>query len=200
MALYRIKNTGRALVRPLVKPLLGVHPDAVTWASLPFAAVAGLCLYRADLGWTLLLTPVFVALRSVCNLLDGMIAIERTMTSPRGEALQDMVDRLSDSCTVLGAAFSPAGDLHLGIVAVTLMLISSYTGILKKATGGSREYGGILGKVDRFFLVGAASLLRYFWRGDLAGMNAFDLMFAVMIMGGGVTIIQRYSSIGKMRP
>ena len=48
---------------------------------------------------------------------------------------------------LLGAAFSSIGNLRLGMVAVTLMLISSYVGIQKKAVGGSREYGGVLSKV-----------------------------------------------------
>lgn len=187
------------MVRPLVKPLFAVHPNTITWMSLPFAIAAGLCLYRADLGWTLLLTPVFITLRSVCNLLDGMVAIERNMTSPQGEALQDTIDRMADSCTVLGAAFSPIGDMRLGIVAITLMLISSYVGIQKKAVGGTREFGGILGKVDRFFLVSVASVGRFFWQGSVKGMDAFDILFVLMIIGGAVTIIQRGMSIKRMK-
>ena len=199
MALYQMKSFGRDIVHPLVKPLFTVHPNTITWASLLFAAAAALCLYSADLGWALLLAPVFIMLRMMCNLLDGMVAIERDMTSPQGEALQDAVDRLADSFTVLGAAFSPIGDLRLGIVAITLMLISSYVGIQKKAVGGSREYGGILGKGDRYILFGIASVGRYFWHGSVRGLNAFDILFVLMIIGGAVTIIQRGTSIRGMK-
>ena len=199
MALYQMKSLGREIVHPLVRPLFSVHPNTITWVSLLFAVAAALCLYSADLGWVLLLTPVFITLRMMCNLLDGMVAIERAMTSPQGEALQDTVDRLADSCMVLGAAFSPIGDLRLGIVAITLMLISSYVGIQKKAVGGSREYGGILGKGDRFLLFSIASVGRYFWQGRAGGLNAFDILFVLMIIGGSVTIIQRGTSIREMK-
>ena len=198
MALYQMKSLGREIVRPLVTPLFSVHPNTITWASLVFAVAAALCLYRADLGWVLLLTPLFIMLRITCNLLDGMVAIERNMTSLQGEALQDTVDRLADSSVVLGAAFSPIGDLHLGIVAISLMLISSYVGIQKKAVGGSREYGGMLGKGDRYILISIASVGRYFWQGSVKGFDAFDILFVLMIIGGTVTIIQRGMSIRGM--
>jgi phosphatidylglycerophosphate synthase len=199
MALYRLKASARILVKPLVQPLLKVHPDVITWMSFLFSIAAGVCLFKANLRWPLLLTPIFITLRCMCNLLDGMVAIERKMTSTRGEALQDMVDRFSDSCTLLGVAFSSFGDLRLGIFAMTIMLISSHIGVLKKAVGGKREYGGILGKGDRFFLIGVASIAQYLWMDDVRGLHVLSIMLGVIILGGIVTIVQRSISIGEVQ-
>jgi archaetidylinositol phosphate synthase len=199
MALYVIKTAGRSAVRPLMKVFGWMHPNAITWLSLVFATAAGYALYRADLGWPLLVAPVLILIRSGCNLLDGMVAIQKQMTSVRGEALQDVVDRLSDVVTLLGVTFSPFGSLALGILACAAMLVSSYVGILKKAVGGQREYGGILGKVDRFALVSAFSVLQYFWTGRLYGLTAFGLLLGAMVLGGMVTTIQRGLSIRRLR-
>jgi phosphatidylglycerophosphate synthase len=199
VALYRYKSLGRTFVKPLVHPLLKVHPDVITWISFVFSIAAGVCFFKARLRWPLLLIPVCIMLRCVCNLLDGMVAIEREITSARGEALQDTVDRLSDSCMLLGAIFSPFGGLGLGIFSMTVMLISSYVGILKKAVGGKREYGGILGKGDRYLLMGVASIGQYLWMDDVGGFHILSIMLGLMIAGGTVTIIQRSLSIGEVR-
>ena len=199
MALYRYKALGRTFVKPLVHPLLKVHPDVITWLSFIFAIAAGVCFFKANLRWPLLLIPIFILLRCFCNFLDGMVAIEREMASARGEALQDSVDRFSDSCTLLGAAFSPFGDLRLGIFAMTVMLISSYVGILKKAVGGKREYGGILAKGDRYLFMSVAAIGQYLWMDDVGGFHILSIMLGLMIAGGIVTIIQRSLSISEVR-
>lgn len=198
MPVYQFKTQGREFARPLLKPLLSVHPNTITWTSFLFATAAGSCLYGAELRWPLLLAPVFIFARMTCNLLDGMVAIERHMTSSKGAALQDLVDRLSDSFMVAGAALSPLGNTKLGVIAIAMMLVSSYTGILKKAVGGTREYGGILGKGDRYVLVGTAAIAQYFWSGQIFGMGALSIMLAVIIAGGAVTTIQRHISIQRM--
>ena len=198
MPIYHFKTQGRELAKPHLKPLLSVHPNTITWTSFLFAVAAGSCLYGAEMRWPLLLAPVFIFARMTCNLLDGMVAIERRMTSAKGEALQDLVDRLSDSCMVAGAALSPPGNPLLGMIAIASMLISSHTGILKKAVGGTREYGGILGKGDRYVLIGAAAIVQYFWSGRILGMGSFSILLVALIAGGTATTIQRFLSIQRM--
>jgi phosphatidylglycerophosphate synthase len=198
MPVYQLKNQGRELVKPFLRPLLSVHPNTITWTSLLFAAATGVCLYSATVRWPLLLVPVFILARMACNLLDGMVAIERRITSAKGEALQDLVDRLGDFIMIAGAALSSLGNTRLGIVAIALMLVSSYAGILKKAVGGTREYGGLLGKGDRYLLVGFTAIVQYFWSGQIQGLSALAIMLMVLIAGGMVTTIQRYISIQRI--
>ena len=60
----------------------GVSPDALTLAAVPIAAVAGAAILLSPQQPALLLVvPIAVGLRLLCNLLDGALA-RRTGTSP----------------------------------------------------------------------------------------------------------------------
>lgn len=198
MAIYKFKNIGRAIVKPLVKILSHIHPNVITWVSLFSSGIAGWCCYKSEMRWALVLVPIFILLRMGCNLLDGMVARERNLASSKGEALQEAIDRFADVFIVLGITFSVYGNIKLGIFVISIMLISSYLGILKKAVGGKREFGGILGKVDRLFFIIIFSIIQYFWKGQLLGLNIFEILLILFIIGGLVTIVQRALSIKRI--
>lgn len=197
MGLYVLKERGSNVVKPLVGILSHTHPNTITWASLFFSVLAAVCCYRSDLRWTLFVVPPLLFLRMGCNLLDGMVARARSMASSRGEALQEAIDRFADAFLIWGIALSIHGDLRLGMFAVTIVLISSYLGILKKAVGKKREFGGLIGKVDRLYLVMVFSLIQYFWQGKILELTAFRILLILLIIGGIVTITQRASSFRR---
>jgi len=197
MPLYKFRDKGRRIVKPLLRVALKFHPDVVTWFSLLFALCAGLCFYKSGYRWTLLLGVVFIFLRMGCNLLDGMIARERGIASPKGEALSEGADRFADTLTLLGITFSPLSNLRLGIFALALMLLSSYLGILGKAVGGRRIYEGIMGKVDRYILISIIALLEFFYPVKIFGLTLFNILLVLLILGGIVTILQRICLLRK---
>lgn len=197
MPLYRFRDKGRRVVRPLLRVMLKVHPDVVTWFSLLFALCAGFCFYKSQLRLFLLLGVSFIFLRMGCNLLDGMIAREKGTASPKGEALSEGIDRFADTSTLLGIIFSPLSNLSLGIFALALMLLSSYLGILGKAVGGRRIYGGVMGKVDRYIIISIFALFQFFCPVKIFGLTLFNLLLILLALGGVVTIFQRIFLIRK---
>lgn len=197
MGLYKLKYRTRRIISPLLKIFIRFHPNTITWLSLVFSVGAGFCYYKSSLKWTLFLGIVFILLRIGCNLLDGMVARARNLSSSRGEALQEAIDRFADTFIMLGLIFSPSGNVKLGIFVIAIMLISSYLGILKKAVGGVREFGGMLGKVDRLVLIICASIVQIFYNKSIYGFSVFEILFILFIIGGIITIIQRSLSIKR---
>jgi archaetidylinositol phosphate synthase len=197
MNMYASKSISQKVVGPLLKLMIRFHPNTITLLSLPFCVCAGLCFFKSDWLWTLWAGPVCILFRFACNLLDGMVARAREMSSAKGEALQEAVDRMADTAVLLGVAFSPHGQLAIGIFTIPFVLISSYLGILHKAVGGTRIYSGVMAKVDRMTLVMIASLVQFFWRGEIGGMHAFDILLLVILAGSVITIIQRTYIIKK---
>ncbi len=195
MALYKFKEKGRKVVRPLLRFFMVFHPDLITWFSFLFSAGAGYALWKTS-GRMLLLVPVMLLGRLMCNLMDGMVAREKGISSKRGEALQEAVDRFSDSAILLGLSFSPQGNILLGIFTITLVLISSYLGILKKAVGGEREFGGIMGKVDRVWVVIVCSILQAFYK-KLGPFTFVELALLIILVGSVITIVGRALSIRR---
>ena len=68
-----------------------IHPDAISYASIAAAAVAGLCFWQSGFQpWLLFLAPLFCYLRLWFNMLDGMVALASRKASWRGEILNDL--------------------------------------------------------------------------------------------------------------
>ncbi len=66
---------------------LGVHPDAISYASVVAAAIAALCFWKSWLHpWLLFVAPLFCYLRLWFNMLDGMVALASGKASWRSSA------------------------------------------------------------------------------------------------------------------
>src|SRR5260370_24060811 len=79
-----------------------VRPNHISILSMVFAALAGVCfllLNRFDGPAQIVLfltAAVCIQLRLLCNLLDGMVAIEGGVRSPSGDVFNELLDRISD--------------------------------------------------------------------------------------------------------
>ncbi|MFT3770681.1 MAG: CDP-alcohol phosphatidyltransferase family protein [Minicystis sp.] len=84
---------------------IGVTPDAITYASLGLAALAGVA---AAIGW--LGTAAFFVLASgLADVLDGVVARATGRSSPFGALLDSTINRLSDGLPLLGLVVFYAG-------------------------------------------------------------------------------------------
>lgn len=200
MGIYSIKPKFRELLSPLLKLLWNVHPDVLTWSALGCSVLVGTSFQWAlEHRWLFLTVPVLVFIRIALNALDGLLAQATGKARAFGEVLNETTDRLSDLAILFGIALSPLSSLAWGAPAIALVLLSSYVGILSKAVGVKRQYGGILGKADRMFWLGAACLAA-FWLGNPAvvgAMRMFDALLAGFAVLAAVTTIQRVAAIHR---
>lgn len=200
MALYSIiKPMGQKLLKPFVDMFSKVDPNFLTLWGLIFSALAGACfLFAENRVWLLVAIP-FILLRMAFNVIDGMVARQTGKTSAYGEALAEFTDRLSDSCIIMGMAFSIYCHATFGLLGLVAVLIVSYVGILSKAVGADRKFGGLMGKVDRLILIMVFCLAQYLfphvWVPAWEGFKNFDLLMALLIMGSGITVFQRWQMI-----
>ncbi|MBI4310205.1 MAG: CDP-alcohol phosphatidyltransferase family protein [Chloroflexi bacterium] len=145
MNLYAIKPRFQRALRIVERPLVRrrVHPDVLTLSALGLSVLGGAAIAASRWQpWLLLIVPAIVFLRLALNALDGMVAKDLGVARPWGEVLNELSDRLSDLALFGGLATMPGVELPLAAVAVALMLLVSYAGILSKAAGGFRQYGG----------------------------------------------------------
>ncbi|MEO0141164.1 MAG: CDP-alcohol phosphatidyltransferase family protein, partial [candidate division WOR-3 bacterium] len=162
MPLYRLRESSRVIVRPLVKPLSRVHPNLITWFGLLVSVGAGIAFYFMELKWPLICAIVLILFRMASNLLDGMIAREQAKASVRGEALAESCDRLADMATLLGVAFARPVSLELGILAFGFAFMTEYLDILARGLLGKKTSVGIMDKIDRLVILMTAAMLGIF--------------------------------------
>ena len=171
-SIYNLKPQFQYLLRPAIRRLAqaGVTPNAITISAMAGSFCAGLALWlgRGESIW-LLLIPPWLFTRMALNALDGMLARERIMTTPRGMALNEVGDVLSDIALYLPLAVWSA-EASVPAVAFTLgAMLTEFCELLGCALGSGRRYEGPMGKSDRAVLIGGLCLVTWFSPGALSG-------------------------------
>jgi CDP-diacylglycerol--glycerol-3-phosphate 3-phosphatidyltransferase len=165
-----------------------VHPDILTGAALALAVLGGALLWAgAQTPVLLLLVPLGALGRTALNALDGLVARRTGQARPWGEVLNEAGDRLADVALLGGLALAPTTDGRLGAAALVAVLLASYLGVVSKAAGGPRQYGGVMGKADRMLYLALAALAA-----GMAGRPEwFNAYLAVVLVGALITCAQR---------
>lgn len=180
----------------------GIHPDAISYASVVAAAIAALCFWKSGARPVLLfVAPLFCYLRLWFNMLDGMVALASGKASWRGEILNDLPDRVSDVIIFVGVAHSSWTNPFLGYWAAIFALLTAYVGLFGQAVGVQREFSGMMSKPWRMVALhlGAWLTLGCLWwnhgRGTAGPFTILDWTCLVVIAGCLQTIALRLRRI-----
>lgn len=186
---------------------MGVHPNTISMTGAAFAALAGVCLWFAGkdtMEWRrsfLLLCAVCgMQLRLLCNLFDGMVAIEGGFKTPAGELYNELPDRFSDAFIFIGAAYSEPEFVwtrELGWAAAVMAVITAYVRALGASMGASQQFIGPMAKQQRMATMTGACLiaaLAPFW---IPLSWSIPAGLAVVTIGSLVTICRRFRRISR---
>lgn len=190
----------------------GYSPNGISLAGMVCGILAGVMFALtmwtgpvAPLFW--ILSAVFIQLRLLANLLDGMVAIESGKASPVGELYNEIPDRVSDFGTLVGAGYAVGGWPVLGYIAASAAIFTAYIRAMGKAAGTPQFYCGPMAKQHRMALMtGIAvtcAILPRSWQPLREGTSGPGIMaagLAVVIVGCLVTVVRRLSLIsGSLR-
>jgi phosphatidylglycerophosphate synthase len=190
MGIYAIKPAFQRSLRPVEDLLVEwrVSPDAITAGALGLSAAGGAALaFSAQEPLLLLAAPVAAIGRTALNALDGLVAKRTGTARAWGEVLNEFSDRLADMALLGGLALAGLAPGLVAASAIVAVLLGSYLGVLSKAAGGPRQYGGVMGKADRMVLLAVAAPMALIFDAEVV-ITAF---FAAVVAGAVVTIIQR---------
>ena len=201
----RARSTPAARMVATALADVGVSANAISVASLAFAALAALCLLLAPVvGSALyLLAAIFIPLRLLANLFDGMVAVEHGRASPTGPLFNEVPDRIADVLVLAaaghGAALVPGSGaivdwgVPFGWLAAALALLTAYVRELGRALGAPADFSGPFAKQQRMWAMIAASLLAFIVPG-WAGVVLFLALF-VVVCGTGYTAYRRLATL-----
>jgi phosphatidylglycerophosphate synthase len=146
----------------------GVRPNVVSVASVACAAAATIafgCMPYEDAPRRAVLSLAAAAaiqLRLLCNLLDGMLAVEQRLQTATGALYNEIPDRLADVMILAGAGYSIAslpGGVALGWLAAAAALFTAYVRQLGGALTGVQHFIGPMAKPHRMFALTIAAAL-----------------------------------------
>lgn len=178
-----------------------VSPNAISIASVAFAAIGAAAFTVVPLTTcptrrALLFAAAALAiqLRLLCNLIDGLVAVEGGLRTHSGDVFNDLPDRVADVLLLVGAGYAarelPHG-VELGWLASALALLCAYVRVLGKSVGAGMHYLGPMAKQHRMAALTLACLLAagLGWRGQ--GSQALAAGLALIAAGCVVTLVRR---------
>lgn len=184
---------------------MGFTPNQISILSVVFAAFAGVALglsgvepYLPRPVW-IIIALLCILFRLLCNLFDGMIAVEGGMATRSGEIFNDFPDRPSDLFILVGAGYAiknlPFGS-DLGWCAATLAIMSAYVRYLGGAAGAGQFFLGPMAKQQRMGTMIAASILSVVLEPAVLQVGTIlYLGLAVIVVGTVLTIGRRLKKI-----
>lgn len=177
-----------------------VQPNSVSIASVLFAAFAfGMFYIAPDVApgiraLVLVLTAAAIQLRLLCNLLDGMLAVEEGLRSKTGDIYNELPDRVADVLILVGAGYSmrnlPNGPT-LGWVAAVTAIFTAYVRLLSGALGVTQHFIGPMAKQHRMFTLTIATLLSAVEATFAMPQRALGIGLSVIAAGSIVTAYRR---------
>lgn len=180
-----------------------VTPNQISMASMGFALLAGLAFYvGAQVGGVgrmilLILAAGFCQLRLICNLLDGLVAVEAGQGAPDGAFWNEAPDRVSDVLILAGLGYG-LGLPALGWAAAALAIGTAYVRELGRATTGHNDFSGPMAKPHRMALITIAALLACIvplWGRD--GQGVLTAALWIVAIGALLTSVRRSAALIK---
>lgn len=165
-----LKTRGRPAAQAIACWLAGhrVTPNGISLAGMVIAAAAGACLALVPTAGSTVVQVVLVAgaavlvqLRLACNMLDGVLAVERSMGTRTGPLFNEVPDRIADVFILVGAGYAirwVGWGRELGWLAGVLAVLTAYVRLLGGSLGLAQRFSGPMAKPHRMAVLTVACL------------------------------------------
>jgi phosphatidylglycerophosphate synthase len=133
---------------------------------------------------------LFCQLRLLCNLFDGMVAVEGGKGEADGPFWNEFPDRVADVFIFVGAGYG-IGAPALGFAAAAFAVLTAYVRELGRANGAPSDFSGPMAKQHRMATITLAAVLSAFeglWLGDGEILWAALLLISI---GAALTALVR---------
>ena len=202
-----IKTRDRKWAQDIAKFIskLNISPNFISVLSVIFALLSG--MMYAYIGTSYipekiffiapLFAIIFMQLRLLCNLFDGMVAVEYNKHSVYGDIFNEFPDRLSDSLIFIGVGIGGHSILSiiLGLLLALFAMFTAYTRVLGGAIGTKQYFIGPMAKQHRMAFLTFTSLFCLFC--PEIHIKLFPIVLLIMILGCIITVIRRITRIAK---
>jgi phosphatidylglycerophosphate synthase len=169
-----------------------VTPNQISQASVGFAALGFLLYWAASCSGPvlqtlcLILAAASVQARLICNLLDGMVAIEGGKSSATGPFWNEAPDRAADALFLAGAGLA-AGQPALGLAAAALAIATAYIRELGRAEGLAPDFTGPMAKPHRMAALTIGTLIAALYAAEWS----LTVTLWIIAIGTVATILRR---------
>jgi len=167
-----------------------VSPNQISVASIGFALIAAAALVASTGAVVSLVAILFIQLRLVCNLLDGMVAVEGGKQSRLGNLYNEFPDRIADTVLIVALGYA-AGSPSLGWFAALAAALTAYVRVFGGALGLKQTFSGPMAKQHRMAAMTAGLALNIPESIFFATSNSLLLALVIIAAGSVMTCVSR---------
>lgn len=200
-----LASRGTAWARAMANWLArrSITPNRISQAGIGFAAIAAACFWASAeaTGWTrtlcLIGAGLGIQLRLLCNLLDGMVAVEGGKGTPDGAFWNEVPDRIEDILILVGAGLA-AGMPTLGWAAAGLAVFTAYLRALGQSLGQTADFRGPMAKPHRMAALTLGAVLACLEPLVTGRQDALPAILALVVAGTVWTCLRRASGVLRL--
>lgn len=174
-----------------------ISPDLISFISIPIALAGMAALLHVPGPAGLVLCAVAVQLRLLCNLLDGMVAVEGGLGGPTGPLWNELPDRIADSVFIVALGMA-AGEPILGWAGALVAAVTAYIRTTGGALGFAQDFSGVQSKPKRMFVMTVGCLVAATWPWWPDAWYALLVASWVILVGSVVTCVTRTLKIARL--
>ncbi len=182
----------------------GIRPNQVSVMSAVFAAGSAACLLSLSCGC---LSPILlwffaaggIQLRLICNLMDGMLAVEGGLKTTNGDLYNEFPDRLSDTfiLAALGYAGGDEISILLGWLCAAGALMTACIRMHGASLVGTHDFRGPMAKPQRMALATATCIIMAILAATTSRFSPLPWILGVMLVGIIITVFRRLLALSR---
>lgn len=172
----------------------GISPNAISMASVLLAVLgaASLLLVPGSIG--LVLCALGIQLRLLCNVVDGLVAVEHARKTPTGALFNEVPDRISDAVLLVALGYA-ISEPWLGWLAAVLAILTAYIRVLGGSLGLAQSFQGPMAKSQRMAAMTLGCLIgavEWHWNHS---QHALQFAAWIIVLGSTLTCWARLDAI-----
>lgn len=146
----------------------GITPNQISVMSIVFSAIGGGILFYStkvdvSLYFCFIMYAVCIQLRLLCNLFDGMVAIEGSKKSYNGDLYNDIPDRFADAFLIIPVGYVAGGiGIELAWLAALLAVMTAYFRWIGAYKTKQHYFTGPMAKQHRMALLTISAIIALF--------------------------------------
>jgi phosphatidylglycerophosphate synthase len=190
----RSAGWARRITDILVKRDISPNQISVASIAFAFAGVVALNIDSSVIGS--ICCAIGIQLRLLCNLFDGMVAIEGGKKSDIGSLYNEFPDRIADSLLIVGLGYA-IGQSDLGWFAALAAALTAYVRVFGGSIGLKQTFIGPMAKQHRMAVMTAGLLLNAIEASVYGTHYVLLIALAVIAIGSVATCVTRTLAIAK---
>jgi phosphatidylglycerophosphate synthase len=152
----RSRDWAKSIAGQLAKR--SITPNQISLLSVVFAALGAVSIALGPGTLSALFGVVCIQMRLLCNLFDGMVAVEGGKQSALGSLYNEFPDRVADSLLIIALGYA-VNDPTLGYLGALAAALTAYVRVFGGSLGLKQIFKGPMAKQHRMAVMTLALLL-----------------------------------------